>query len=269
YENGVETEVPSKTTQALLARQRERKAKSILLLAIPDEYQLRSHTIKDAKSLWAAIKSRFSGNVESKTMQKTVLKQQFENFSVSDTEGPDKAYDRIQKFISLLEVHGETVSNEDANQKFLRALPSSWNNIALIMRNKEGIDELDIDDLYNNLKVFEADIKDCNFHEKRMSTKSVLNDMGKGIGQREGNLQQALKYKEMFDSGCSKHMTGNKALLTNYQHIDGGFVAFGGSTKGGKIIGRLECTLHVGIGLTTVEGFMLLIFSMEARSSML
>ncbi|GJX52508.1 ribonuclease H-like domain-containing protein [Tanacetum coccineum] len=158
-ENGVETEVPPKTAQALLARQRERKAKSILLLAIPDEYQLRFHAIKDAKTLWAAIKSRFGGNVESKKMQKNVLKQQFENFSVSDTEGLDKAYDRFQKLISLLEVHGAAVSNEDANQKFLRALPSSWNNVALIMRNKAGIDDLDIDDLYNNLKVFEADIK--------------------------------------------------------------------------------------------------------------
>ncbi|GJV28655.1 hypothetical protein Tco_1385103 [Tanacetum coccineum] len=158
-ENGVETEVPPKTAQALLQRQRERKAKSILLLAIPDEYQLRFHGIKDAKTLWAAIKSRFGGNVESKKMQKNVLKQQFENFSVSDTEGLDKAYDRFQKLISLLEVHGAAVSNEDANQKFLRALPSSWNNVALIMRNKTGIDDLDIDDLYNNLKVFEADIK--------------------------------------------------------------------------------------------------------------
>ncbi|GJU85511.1 putative ribonuclease H-like domain-containing protein [Tanacetum coccineum] len=158
-ENGVETEVPPKTAQALLQRQRERKAKSILLLAIPDEYQLRFHGIKDAKTLWAAIKSRFGGNVESKKMQKNVLKQQFENFSVSDTEGLDKAYDRFQKLISLLEVHGAAVSNEDANQKFLRALPSSWNNVALIMRNKAGIDDLDIDDLYNNLKVFEADIK--------------------------------------------------------------------------------------------------------------
>ncbi|GKG46488.1 hypothetical protein Tco_0501334, partial [Tanacetum coccineum] len=55
-ENDVETEVPLKTTQAILARQRERKDKSILLLAIPDEYQLRFHIIKDAKSLWAAIK---------------------------------------------------------------------------------------------------------------------------------------------------------------------------------------------------------------------
>nr|GEU49143.1 hypothetical protein [Tanacetum cinerariifolium] len=104
-DNGVETEVPRKTAQAILARQRERKAKSILILAIPDEYQLRFHTIKDAESLWTAIKSRFGGNVESKKMQKTVLKQQFENFSVSDTEGPDKAYDRFQKLISLLEVH--------------------------------------------------------------------------------------------------------------------------------------------------------------------
>nr|GFA79938.1 ribonuclease H-like domain-containing protein [Tanacetum cinerariifolium] len=145
--------------QAILARPRERKAKSIMLLAIPDEYQLRFHIIKDAKSLWASIKSRFGSNVKSKKMQKTILKQQFENFSVSDTEGLDKAYDRFQKLISLLEVHCATVSNEDANQKFLRALHSSWNNIALIMRNKEGIDELDIDDLYNNLKVFEADIK--------------------------------------------------------------------------------------------------------------
>ncbi|GKD38465.1 putative ribonuclease H-like domain-containing protein [Tanacetum coccineum] len=157
--NGVETEVPPKTAQTLLARQRERKAKSILLLAILSEYQLRFHATKDAKTLWAAIKSRFGGNVESKKMQKNVLKQQFENFYVFDIKGLDKAYDRFQKLISLLEVHGATVSNEDANQKFLRALPSSWNNVALIMRNKAGIDDLDIDDLYNNLKVFEADIK--------------------------------------------------------------------------------------------------------------
>ncbi|GJV74719.1 ribonuclease H-like domain-containing protein [Tanacetum coccineum] len=132
-ENGVETKYSQTTAQALLARQNKRKAKSIMLLAIPDEYQLRFHTIKDAKSLWAAIKSRFGGNVESKKMQKNVLKQQFENFSVSDTKGLDKAYDRFQKLISQLEVHGAAVPNEDANQKFLRALPSSWNNVALII----------------------------------------------------------------------------------------------------------------------------------------
>ncbi|GJU76533.1 putative ribonuclease H-like domain-containing protein [Tanacetum coccineum] len=55
------------------------------------------------------------------------------------------------------------------------------------------------------------------------------------VKPRMGNPQQALKYKGMFDSGCSRHMAGNKALLTNYQDIDGGFVTFGGNTRGGKI----------------------------------
>ncbi|GKF45371.1 hypothetical protein Tco_0131923, partial [Tanacetum coccineum] len=42
----------------------------------------------------------------------------------------------------------------------------------------------------------------------------------------------------IFDSVCSRHMTGNKSFLTDYQEIDGGFVAFGGSPKGGKITGK-------------------------------
>nr|GEW84103.1 hypothetical protein [Tanacetum cinerariifolium] len=106
---------------------RERKAKSSLLMAIQDENLVRFHGIKDGKILWAAIKTRFDGNVESKKMQKNAFKA--------------------------------GVSTEDANQKLLKSLPSAWRNISLIMRNKHDIDNLDIDDLYNNLKVYEADIK--------------------------------------------------------------------------------------------------------------
>ncbi|GJX18532.1 putative ribonuclease H-like domain-containing protein [Tanacetum coccineum] len=69
-----------------------------------------------------AIKSRFGGNVESKKMQKNVLKHQFENFSTALNESLDKAYDRFQKLISQLEVHGAPISKEDINQKFLRSL---------------------------------------------------------------------------------------------------------------------------------------------------
>ncbi|GKD32602.1 hypothetical protein Tco_1248111 [Tanacetum coccineum] len=58
-----------------------------------------------------------------------------------------------------LEIHGAYVSKEDINQKFLRSLPPSWSQIALIMRNKPDIDEIDIDDLYNNLRVYEDEMK--------------------------------------------------------------------------------------------------------------
>ncbi|GKC15388.1 hypothetical protein Tco_1012170 [Tanacetum coccineum] len=59
-------------------------------------------------------------------------------------------------------------------------------------------------------------------------------------GKREnvGNPQYALQDQGIFNSRCSRHMTGNKSYLTDYQDIDGGFVAFTGSPKEGKITGK-------------------------------
>ncbi|GJU94910.1 ribonuclease H-like domain-containing protein [Tanacetum coccineum] len=151
--------IPPKTAEQKLARKNELKAKSTLLLAIPDEHLLKFHGINDAKTLWEEIKAKFGGNKESKKMQKTILKQQYENFAASRSKGLDKTYDRFQKLISQLEIHGEVISQEDANLKLLRSLPSAWNNIALIMRNKSDLDTLSMDDLYNNLKVYESEIK--------------------------------------------------------------------------------------------------------------
>ncbi|GJZ33836.1 putative ribonuclease H-like domain-containing protein [Tanacetum coccineum] len=53
-----------------------------------------------------------------------------------------------------------------------------------------------------------------------------------------GNPHKDLKDKGVIDSGCSRHMIGNKSYLTDYEEIDRGFVAFGGNSKGGKITGK-------------------------------
>ncbi|GJY03488.1 retrovirus-related pol polyprotein from transposon TNT 1-94 [Tanacetum coccineum] len=143
----------------ILARERERKARTTLLMAIPEDHLAKFHKMTDAKEILEAIKSKFSGNDESKKMQKYILKQQFESFSVSNSEGLHKGYDRFQSLLSQLEIHGAGFSTEDANQKFLRSLPSSWSQVSLIMRTKPGVDTLSFDDLYNNLRVFESDIK--------------------------------------------------------------------------------------------------------------
>ncbi|GJX09716.1 ribonuclease H-like domain-containing protein [Tanacetum coccineum] len=88
-----------KTAKQLAAKRNQERVKSILLLAIPDEYLLKFYNVPDAKSFWEAIKSRFGGNEESKEMQKNVLKHQFENFTTAPNESLDKAYDRFQKLI--------------------------------------------------------------------------------------------------------------------------------------------------------------------------
>nr|GFB11893.1 xylulose kinase-1 [Tanacetum cinerariifolium] len=64
-EAGNEVEVPPITTHHILARTRERKDKSTMLMASPDEHLARFHGINDAKTLWAAIKTRFAESTSS------------------------------------------------------------------------------------------------------------------------------------------------------------------------------------------------------------
>ncbi|GJV81904.1 putative ribonuclease H-like domain-containing protein [Tanacetum coccineum] len=131
--NGVIKVLPPKTVEEILARERERKARTTLLMALPEDHLSKFHKMTDATDTWDAIKSKFGGNDESKKIQKYILKQQFEGVSISNSEGLHKGYDRFQSLLSQLEIHGACVSTEDANQKFLRSLPSSWSQVSLVM----------------------------------------------------------------------------------------------------------------------------------------
>ncbi|GJZ80400.1 ribonuclease H-like domain-containing protein [Tanacetum coccineum] len=147
------------TAAEIQAVEKENKAKNILLMAIPKEHMRRFHGMDDAKEIWEAIRTRFGGNANSKKMQKAIFKQQFEAFKISSSEGLEKGYDIFQQLLSQLEAHGAKVSTEDANHKFLRSLPATWSNLAMTMRTKPEIDTLSVDDLYNNLRVFEQEIQ--------------------------------------------------------------------------------------------------------------
>ncbi|GKC12723.1 hypothetical protein Tco_1009505 [Tanacetum coccineum] len=68
--------LPPKTAEEIVARERERKARTTLLMALPEDHLAKFHKMTDAKEMWDAIKSRFGGNDESKKMQKYILKQQ-------------------------------------------------------------------------------------------------------------------------------------------------------------------------------------------------
>nr|GEY93051.1 ribonuclease H-like domain-containing protein [Tanacetum cinerariifolium] len=131
--DGVEQTYPPTTAEEKLARKNELKA--------------------------IAIKKRFGGNKESKKVHKTLLKQQYENFNRNSSESLNQIYDRLQKLISQLEIHTETTSQADLNLKLLRSLPSEWKTHILIWRNKPDLETLSMDDLYNNIKIYETEIK--------------------------------------------------------------------------------------------------------------
>ncbi|GJU32073.1 ribonuclease H-like domain-containing protein [Tanacetum coccineum] len=99
----------------------EMKARGTMLMALQNKDQLKLHSYKDAKLLMEAIEKRCGGNKESKK----------------------------------LEIQGEVITQEDMNLKLLRSLPSKWKTHDLILRNKDEIETISLDDLYNNLKIYE------------------------------------------------------------------------------------------------------------------
>nr|GEV62358.1 hypothetical protein [Tanacetum cinerariifolium] len=146
------------TAEQRLARKNELKAHGTLLMALPDKHQLKFNTHKDAKTLMEAIEKRFGGNTDTKKVQKTLLKQQYENFTGSSSESLDQIHDGLQKLISQLEILRVSLSQEDINLKFLRSLPTEWRTHTLIWRNKTDLEEQSLDDLFNSPKIYEAEV---------------------------------------------------------------------------------------------------------------
>nr|GEU89160.1 hypothetical protein [Tanacetum cinerariifolium] len=161
--DGVVQPVAPTTAEQRLARKNELKARGTLLMALPDKHQLKFNIHKDNKTLIEAIEKRFSGNKETKKVHKTLLKQKYGNFTGSSSERLDQIHDRLQKLISQLEILGESLSQKDINLKFLRSLPIEWRTHILIWRNKTYLKAQSLDDLFDSLKIYEAEVKSSSF----------------------------------------------------------------------------------------------------------
>ncbi|GJT92211.1 ribonuclease H-like domain-containing protein [Tanacetum coccineum] len=150
--------VPS-TTEEKICKKNDVKARSLLLMALPNEHQLTFNQYADAQSMFIAIKARFGGNDATKKTQKALLKQQYENFNATSSESLDSIFNRLQKLVSRLAILGVDTSPEDLNVKFLRSLPSEWDTHVVVWMNKPDFETMGLDDLYNNFKIVEQKVK--------------------------------------------------------------------------------------------------------------
>ncbi|GJT97015.1 hypothetical protein Tco_1092533 [Tanacetum coccineum] len=157
--NGKETVIPPISVEEKAQRRAELKARRTLLMALPNEHQLKFNSYKDAKTLMQAIENRFGGNTATKKTQKNLLKQQYENFVASSTEVIEQTYERLQKLISQLEMH--------------------------------EIETLSLDDLFNNLKAYESEVKGTsssttNSHNVAFLSSSSTNSATRAVNTAQG-----------------------------------------------------------------------------------
>ncbi|GJQ96931.1 retrovirus-related pol polyprotein from transposon TNT 1-94 [Tanacetum coccineum] len=336
------------------------KARGLLLMALPNEHQLTFSQYPDAKSMFAAIETRFGGNAATKKTQKTLLKQQYENFSASSAESLDSIFNRLQKIVSRLAILGmnkpevKTMSIDDlynnfkiVKQKVKKSVVSaaspnvnaaspqvctasvSDNTVyAFMVENPNGsnvlhqdLEQIHKDDLeamdlkwqlsllnminprwsvttviswdtlpesvehqearksdmaeeqvQTNMALMAFSDSECDdlivkLNQAEFTTVTYKRDNSKENSVESLGEEQVSQDKSSFvesslnvdkeivfpvnkkgkpqhddkgfvDSGCSRHMTGNIAYLSDFKQFDGGYVAFGGGAYGGKISGK-------------------------------
>nr|GEX24775.1 putative ribonuclease H-like domain-containing protein [Tanacetum cinerariifolium] len=167
------------TAEQKLARKNELKARVTLLMALSDKHQLKFNSHKDAKTQMEAIEKRFGGNTKTKKVQKTLLKQQYKNFT-------------------------------DVNLKFLRSLPFEWKTHTLIWRNKADLEEQSLDDLCNNLKIYEAEVNTTESVSIAASVSTVCAKMSVSSFPNVDSLSNAIDVDDLKEMDLRWQM----AMLT-------------------------------------------------------
>nr|GEU34424.1 hypothetical protein [Tanacetum cinerariifolium] len=122
------------TAEDMHRKKNDVKARTNLLLSLPDEHQLQFSKYKTARELWAAILKTFGETLE-------------------------QTFNRLQVIIGQLQFMDVKIEHDDLNQKFLTSLAPEWLMHTIVWRNRSDLDTMSLDDLYNHLKVYESEVQ--------------------------------------------------------------------------------------------------------------
>nr|GEY40723.1 hypothetical protein [Tanacetum cinerariifolium] len=184
------------TIEDMHRKKNDVKARTNLLLSLPDENQLRFSKFKIAKELWAAILKTFGGNEATKKRKKNLLKQQYGNFKAEGLETMDVE-----------------VEKDDLNQKFLTSLGPEWLMHTIVWRNRNDLDTMSLDDLYNHLKVYEAEVqKKSNLNSQDMAFISS----SKNSSNKDGNTACVTTASTAFPTGSVNVVTISHDTVSAY-----------------------------------------------------
>ncbi|GJT33951.1 hypothetical protein Tco_0924370 [Tanacetum coccineum] len=153
------------------------------------------------------------------------------------TYGPAKTQPELDTCVSNISTESsELVFEPVVNESQIEVQPKVWSDAPIIEEY-----ESDSDDEYVSVKIEDLDTPSFANKQIKTSRKNLKNQSTKSqkpkVNNKEDYPHRNLKNKGIIDSGCSRHMTGNKAYLADFQDYNGGPVAFGGSK--GYITGDL------------------------------
>nr|GEY59744.1 hypothetical protein [Tanacetum cinerariifolium] len=181
-----------------------------------DEDEIEEMDIKWNMALLRAILKTFGGNEATKKTTKNQLKQQYGNFKAEGSETLEQTFNRLQAIVSHLEFIDVEIEQDNLNQKFLTSLAPEWLMYTIVWRNRDDLDIMSLDDVYNHLKVYEPEVqKKSETNSQNMAFISSSNTSSGKASQSNGSQ---IKYEDItqIDEDDIKEMDikCNMALLS-------------------------------------------------------
>nr|GEU74524.1 putative reverse transcriptase domain-containing protein [Tanacetum cinerariifolium] len=262
---GVVQPVAPTTAKQKLARKNELKARGTLLMALPDKHQLKFNSHKDAKTLMEAIEKRLDQIHD--RLQKLVSQLKIHGVSLSQedvnlkflrslpsewkthtliwrnkTDLEDKSLDDLFNSLKIYESkvkHSSSIGTDSHNLAFVSSTStdSTTDSVSVDVSVFAVGTKLSASTLPNVHSLSNAVI--YSFFASQSSSPQLDNENLKHIDVddlEEMDLKWQIAMLTMrARSGCSRHMTRNMSYLSDFEERNGGYVAFGGNPKGGKI----------------------------------
>ncbi|GKB53215.1 hypothetical protein Tco_0903968, partial [Tanacetum coccineum] len=135
---------------------------------------------------------------------------------------PDLSFTGLDEFVNKLVVENRK-SDEEVSKEVRKSDDSR-----IIEDWVSDIEEENVSQTKTEKKTVKPSIVKKDFDKSKQQQKTSRKTV------KQGNPQMDLQDQGVIDSGCSKHITGNMSYLTDYEEIDGGYIAFGGNPKRGK-----------------------------------
>nr|GEZ23209.1 hypothetical protein [Tanacetum cinerariifolium] len=152
-EFGDSYQAPPEETGKGSASESSIKKKGRIVSITTEDMQKRRNDVK------GAILKTFGGNEATKKTKKNQLKQQYGNFKAEGSETLEQTFNRLQAIVSHLEFIDVEIKQDDLNQKFLTSLAPEWLMYIIMWRNRDDLDIMSLDDVYNHLKVYEPEVQ--------------------------------------------------------------------------------------------------------------
>ncbi|GKD70630.1 hypothetical protein Tco_1324720 [Tanacetum coccineum] len=123
----------------------------------------------------------------------------------------------LEALVSQLEILDEKLSQEDVNQKLLRSLSPEWNTHAVVWRNKAELETMSMDDLYNNLKVYESEVRGVS----SSSSNTQNMDFVSSSNNNTNNTNEAVNNAHRVSTASTQV---NAAYSTNIDNLSDAFI---------------------------------------------